>query len=127
MSKAKKKSLTQRSMEHARSLELRVANVEKWVAVPGHPGGGVRRDMFGLFDLVTIKPGEIVGIQSTGHTNRSQHISDMTKNENLRPWLEAGGKVELWTWKKRVVKGRPTWECRKEAIELTQPGTFVLE
>lgn len=114
--KKSRKSLTQRSMEEARKRGLRVANVEKWINVPGHPGGGVRRDMFGLFDLVVIEPGVITGIQSTGYTHRSEHISKMMENENLSPWIEAGGKVEIWTWKKKVVQGKPKYEVRKEVI-----------
>lgn len=79
--------------------------------------------MFGLFDLVTIQPGEIVGIQSTGHTNRSKHIAAMMENENLGPWIEAGGKVEIWTWKKGMVGKQVRWACRKEQIAFRTNNT----
>lgn len=53
-------SPTQRSLAHLRSLGYRVAVVERW-----NPHARIRQDLFGVLDLLAVRDGEILGVQTT--------------------------------------------------------------
>lgn len=61
-----------------------------------------RQDCFGIIDLLAIKPGIILGVQSTSWHARKKHLEKLRNVEvkNTRAWLEAGGRLQLITWKK---------------------------
>lgn len=91
-------SPTQRSLSLARSRGYTVGVVERWL-----PGVNIRYDYLGIIDLIAVKPGEILGIQSCGEANaahlkklRSEKCLDMADR-----WLEAGGRFVVWAWKRR--------------------------
>lgn len=74
---------------------------------------GFRSDLYGLFDLMSCKPGEgIIGVQCCG-TDFAAHYRKITieKKENALYWLRSGGKIELWGWRK-LRTGRGTKEMR---------------
>ncbi len=54
--KAKAKRPTQRTLEMLRKDGAIAQVVERWQIIPGHPGGGVRQDLFGCIDVVAIIP-----------------------------------------------------------------------
>ena len=78
-----------------------VAVVEKWI-----PRARIRKDLFGIIDIIALEPGRgIVGVQSTG-TDFANHNTKLTVEmaENSIAWLEAGGHLELWGWRKVKMK-----------------------
>lgn len=111
-------SNTQRTLDRLRKDGAIVDVVEKWINVPKHPGGGIRRDLFGVFDILALLRGSIVGIQSTGHTNRSEHLAKMLAEPRLADWIRCGGKAELWAWRKRQQGKQVRWEVRIQSILL---------
>lgn len=77
--------------------------VERFVYNRGH---GYRSDLFGLFDLVSMNPGEgIIGIQCCA-ADFSAHYKKITieKRDKALEWLDSDGKIELWSWRKLKVK-----------------------
>jgi hypothetical protein len=60
---------------------------------------GIRQDLFGIIDIIAIKKGELLGVQSTGQAF-AEHDRKILASENLRPWLESGARFELWGWRK---------------------------
>lgn len=67
---------------------------------------GIRQDAFGFIDILALDPERgIVGIQSCGHAF-TEHLNKITEEraENVTEWLKAGGKLELWGWRKVKIK-----------------------
>ena len=74
---------------------------ERWI-----PRARIRKDLFGIIDIIALEPGRgIVGVQSTG-TDFANHNTKLTVEmaENSIAWLEAGGHLELWGWRKVKMK-----------------------
>lgn len=111
-------SYTQKTLDRLRKRGCVVDVCEKWIPNPKHPGGGFRKDLFGIFDIIALLDGSIVGIQSTGINGRSEHLKKMLAEPRLANWCRAGGKVELWAWQKK--KNR--WEPRIQSITWVKRG-----
>ena len=96
-------SPTQRTMKKLRADGYKPAIVEKFNKFAGPHG--IRQDMFGIIDIVAIRPGEILGVQSCGQAF-SEHMKKLTLEcfQDCEDWLEAGGRLELWGWRKLKVK-----------------------
>jgi len=93
---------------------------------------GTKIDLFGVIDLVVIvppfdrdgngwpEPGGILAIQATGgqggvHAARRAKI---LAEPRAKAWIDAGGRLELWSWSKRGAAGkRKTWALRVETYE----------
>lgn len=95
-------SPTQRTRGALRDLGRNFGTVERWIPRPGLPGGGFRSDLFGFIDLIVLCPERgIVAIQSCGQ-DFSGHYRKITEQcaEMAIEWLECGGKIELWGWRR---------------------------
>lgn len=113
-----KKRPTQRTLEHLRKEGCLVDVVERFIKVPKHPGGGIRRDLFGIIDILAIRDGKMVGIQTTSGSNHSAHIKkvldDPELQGNVAQWLGIGAIYEIWSWTSK--KGK--WTVRKDAMRV---------
>lgn len=67
--------------------------VEHWV-----PVAHVRRDLFGIIDIVAVKEGifGVLGIQVTSKSNISARINKAKTNKSLLVWYKAGNNFEVW-------------------------------
>ena len=85
----------ERTARKLRMLGWRVATVETYVA-----GGMRKRDAFGIFDLIAIKPGRIVGIQACIRSAKADHLRKIQHEhrEDAVAWLKAGGEIQFWLW-----------------------------
>ena len=108
-------------------LDYRVEVVERYMPYHGAEArGGFRRDMFNFADLVAMKHKiGIVAVQVTGQTGHSEHKRKILNTEDARYWLECGGRIMLWSWKKVpfVKKDGTTgkslrWKPRMEEIKI---------
>jgi hypothetical protein len=117
-------SPTQRTLKALREKEYRVGVVERFVGPLN-----IRVDLFHIIDLIAIRPGEIVGIQSCGQAF-SEHHRKITEEhpDAARDWILAGGMLELWGWRKLKVKrgGKAMrWEPRVKVYSLADFGQPV--
>ena len=64
----------------------------------------VRQDLFGFADLLAIKPGEILAVQTTTANHLADHRRKILSKDHHRKWLEAGGRIQLHGWNKAKVK-----------------------
>ena len=119
---AKGLSPTQRTLRELRRMGRTCAIAEKWQAIPNHPGGGVRKDLFGFIDIISLDPKRGIGaIQSCGQ-NFSAHIQKIKNSEcteAVTEWLLCGGGLEVWGWRKLKRKrgGKAmVWRPRVQAI-----------
>jgi len=102
--------------------------VEKWISIPAHPAGGIRRDLFGFIDLVCLTDHMgCMGIQATSTGNLPSRIKK-SKTEcvyALMRWLEHGNKFEVWGWAKRGKVGkRKLWTLRRVELQI-QDGVIT--
>lgn len=124
-----KKKRKKTKLPGARTLELLRKQgaicqvVERWQKSfnpkPGMPPG-VRIDLFGCIDIIALRDGRIWGIQATSYSNHSEHVKKALAEPRLIEWLKAGGRYEIWSWKKRKIRGqnKEVWEPRIAEIEL---------
>lgn len=65
-------------------------------------GAGVRGDLFHIFDIIALdRQKGIVGVQACGG-DFAAHYRKITEDygENAIYWLNCGGAIELWGWRK---------------------------
>ena len=69
------------------------------------PGTWIKRDLFGCFDIVAVKPGfPILAVQTTS-TRTAERTVKIEESAAARDWLAAGGAIEVHGWVKRVKGG----------------------
>lgn len=117
-------SPTQRTLARLRKLGYRAEVVEKWL-----PYTRKRKDLFGCIDVIGIRPGEILGVQATSRTNQAVRLKKSLTEaaEELRGWLVAGGRFEVWGWRKCGPRGkRKLWQVTRTEVYLhTRYGPLV--
>ena len=95
-------------------LTLRHLRAEGWALVQvvehWNPHAQIRQDLFGIIDVLAVRPNETIGVQATSHTNVSSRIRKLADHPNIGPIREAGWAIQVWGWKK--VKGRWTLHRR---------------
>lgn len=88
-------SPTQRSLAHLRKNGYRVAIVEKWNHFTKR-----RADLFGVVDLLAIRAGETLAVQTTSGSNvaaRAKKIADAEATPDMR---KAGWRLVIHGWRK---------------------------
>jgi len=110
-------SYTQRTLRELRRLGAICDKAEKFNAYAGPYGR--REDLFNFIDIVALYPSGITAIQSTGPSGHAQHRRSILENEYALEWLVCGGQIQLWSWRKVLVKrgGKlRVWQPRIEEI-----------
>jgi len=115
---------TPRSLKHLRAQGYPLVTVvEKWQMVPGHPGGGVRQDLFGIIDIIALRHGETLAVQVTSAGQFTAHLRKIREHVTLVDGkeyptagliLDAGWRIEVHGWEK--VKNRYVLKRTKEFI-----------
>ncbi len=118
-------SPTERTLKELRRLGFACQVVEHW-----NPHARRRVDLFGFIDVIACTPDGILGIQATSGSNHSVRVRKIREEctENAQAWLEAGGRIEVWSWKlaqakrKDGSKGlRKTATLRREIVANVLP------
>jgi hypothetical protein len=126
---ARKTSPTQRTLKELRDQGCVAEVVERWITIPGHPGGGKRKDLFDVIDIIACRPlqgsiiegleFELLAVQATSAVNHTTRLKKAKESEGLRAYLKTGNKFEVWSWGKKKIKGqRQLWHCRAETVTL---------
>src|SRR6266853_2691141 len=89
--------------------------VEKWIPIEKHPGGGVRRDLFEVIDILCIQGGALLAIQSTSGSNHNARVTKALASPKLKAYLGTDNLFEVWSWSKKGARGkRKMWMPRVE-------------
>ena len=88
-------SPTQRSKEHLESQGFTVAIVERW-----NPFAKIRQDLFGFIDLLAIREGETVAVQTTSLSHVAERIDKIANHQNVAAVRGAGWKIIVHGWGK---------------------------
>ncbi len=94
---------TQRTLKYFRDQGYFCDIVERWLIIPGHPGGGKRRDCFFFGDILAFNNSETIMIQSCGQSY-AKHLRDLLANPNVPLWLAGPRKLILIGWRKILKK-----------------------
>lgn len=125
-------SPTQRTLRTLRQEGRVCGIVERFNPYAGPHGK--RQDLFGFIDLISLDPVRgIVAVQSCG-SDFSEHKRKILEEraQEATEWLQGGGKIEIWGWRKVKLKrgGKAMrWAPRVEEITLdafssgTSPNT----
>lgn len=97
-------SPTQRTLARLRADGWLAEVVERWI-----PGANVRKDLWGFVDVVAIKSGVTLGVQSTSGSNVAARVTKIADSPNLAAVRAAGWRLEVDGWRKNSA-GR--WVCR---------------
>jgi len=81
------------------------AMVERW-----NKFAGVRQDLYGFIDILAIREGEILGVQTTSLNCFAEHVKKISKHKNLIPVKKSGIKIVLHGW----FLGEKKWECKEK-------------
>lgn len=103
-------SPTQLSLAALRAEGYTAQVVERW-----NPYARIRQDLFGFVDIVAIRDGETLGVQTTSASCMSARVRKIADAEHLAVVRAAGWRIEVHGWRKRKVKrdGKAErWRCR---------------
>jgi hypothetical protein len=96
-------SPTQLSLKKLREDGYLVAITERWNAF-----AKIRQDMFGFIDLLAIKDGEILAVQTTSASNMSARANKIADSEHVGTVRKSGMKIHIHGW----IKNGRKWECK---------------
>jgi hypothetical protein len=97
-------SPTQRTLAEMRRRGYLADVTERWI-----PGANVRRDLFGVIDVLCVGEHEVVGVQATSGDNVAARITKITEHPNLAAIRKGGIRLLVHGWRKS--KGR--WKLRE--------------
>ena len=120
-------SPTTRTLDALRKQGYVCAIAEKWNGFAGIilseckecgnvKRAGRRNDLFGFIDIIAIKPKEILAVQCTSSTNHFARKAEILALSEPEAWIKAGGRIEIWSWKKRFKGKKPYYESKVEKI-----------
>ena len=114
-------SYTQRTLRELRARGCICDKAEKFNAYAGPFGR--REDLFNFIDIVVLDPVKgILAVQTTGPSGHAAHRRKILENEYAPEWLKCGGTIEIWSWRKLLVKrgGKARrWTPRIETITIS--------
>lgn len=99
---------TARGVAKLKANGYRVAVVEKW-----DPHARIRQDLFGIIDLLAIRNGETLAVQTTSSSNVAARMTKIADSEATPDIRAAGWRFEVHGWRKGK-NGR--WQCRVEDV-----------
>ncbi len=94
-------SPTQRSLKYLRDEGYFVTITEYW-----NHFARQRRDLYGCFDLLAVKPGETLAVQTTSGSNVSARVNKLTDSEAVPKCRAAGWTIHVHGWTKSAKTGR---------------------
>ena len=97
-------SPTQRSLKYLRDEGYTAEVVEHW-----NPHARIRQDLFGIIDIVAVKPGETLAVQTTSSAHVAERVRKIAESPNVGVIREAGWTIHVHGWAKKA-NGR--WELR---------------
>ena len=100
-------SNTVRSTKLLKAEGYTVDTVERQI-----PGTVFKKDLFGFIDLLCVRPGETLAVQTTSDSNVSSRINKIMESPHLATVREAGWRIEVHGWAK--VKNRWTLKRRED-------------
>jgi len=111
-------SPTQRTLAELRKRGYLAAVVERFNSF-----ARIRIDLYGFADVLAIRPGEFFAVQACAAASHAARRDKLLRTPGCRAWLEAGGRVEVWSWGLKGEHGkRKVYELRAQSITIGDMG-----
>jgi hypothetical protein len=104
-------TLTSRTLEMLRTNGWSPWVVEQWISIPGHPAGGMRRDLFNFIDVLAVREHATLAVQVCRAGDLATRRSKILEAEFYPAVVAAGWAVEIQAWKKPDAASR-RWRVR---------------
>lgn len=88
-------SPTQRSLAYLKAEGYTVAVVEYWNSFTRR-----RHDLFGMFDLLALRSGETLAVQTTSGSNVSARVRKISDSGLVGAVRDAGWQIHVHGWRK---------------------------
>ena len=101
---------TARSLAALRADGYTAAVVERW-----NPHARIRQDLFGIVDILAIRAGETLAVQTTAGSGVSARVRKVRDSATLTLLHAAGWLVQVHGWRRVKLRrgGKATrWACR---------------
>ena len=95
---------TQRTLAKLRKEGWTAAVVER-----RNPGVFKTHDLFGFIDVLAIREGETLAVQTTSGPNVASRVKKIAEAEHLAAVRAAGWAIHVHGWRKNA---KQRWECR---------------
>lgn len=95
---------TQRTLAKLRKEGWTAAVVER-----RNPGVFKTHDLFGFIDVLAIREGETLAVQTTSGPNVASRVKKIAEAEHLAAVRAAGWLIHVHGWRKNA---KQRWECR---------------
>jgi hypothetical protein len=85
----------------------------------------ISRDFLGCIDIIVVshrEPG-VLAIQATSLPNLSARLAKARSKPELRIWLKAGGRFEVWGWILRTGH----WQVKRVALQAEDLASVVVQ
>ena len=86
------------------NLTVRALEADGWVVDLVErqiPGTFLKKDLFGMFDVLAVRAEETLAVQATSDTNVRARVKKLSDSEKIGAIRKAGWRIEVWGWKKR--------------------------
>ncbi len=107
MSTKRARENTSHSVDYLRAQGYHVEFVERWVPgeiTKGFIGGpGIKKDLFGIMDLLAVRPGEILGVQVGSLNGRASHKVKILAEPRTWDWIQSGARLVIHSWDRTEV------------------------
>jgi len=90
---------TSRTLKYLKGQGWEAEIVERWLPNPKHPAGGVRKDLFGIIDIIAVADNRIAGVQSCGQAF-SEHDKKIIAEPMSLKWIKTKNVLMLIGWRK---------------------------
>lgn len=99
---------TARSLKYLRDAGYTAEVVEKFNSFTKR-----KNDLFGFLDILAIREGEVLGVQTTSAAHVANRIKKIQEHENVSAVRKAGIGIHVHGWRK-AANGR--WQIRVEDV-----------
>jgi hypothetical protein len=89
-------SPTQLSLKKLREDGWLAEVVERWI-----PGANIRKDLWGWVDIVALKDGETLAVQTTSYSNMSARAKKIAESETVAEVRKANWSIQVHGWHKK--------------------------
>lgn len=108
-------SPTQNSLSALRAMGYDCWVVEYWNGFTHR-----RVDMFGAWDIIALRDGEVLFVQTTSDSNVSARVRKIADNEHTASARKAGVRLEIHGWKKKPkVKGGKAMVWKQRVVDVS--------
>ena len=80
-----------------------------WITEHWNSYARIRQDLWGFVDIIALKPGQILGVQTTTASNMSARVNKIADHDNVGKVRESGVIIHVHAW---YQDDKKKWHCK---------------